>query len=917
MDLKNKLLKDIYDLSDKSEKPYAGVSEDLDSVKGIGSDIGSATLSVIKEILDGAGEDSLDGLKHRIKRAEELKKNLEKAQLGSEETGILNSCISRVTFAIESHIQQKRKILSAASGAISKITPQLGTAMLGMSYNNPVMQLAVMAGGKLSQIVKDKMQKNKESKDILKGDAKKLYSSSLSQAEEGSGSPSGEPPSPGPADDEFGPGVNPGAYGGLENFNNDGSSLVMESSAGYGKVGAEIASDVHFIAEELLLVIDGLKPLEQISNNIEKLVRASEEAAEAQDRLTLDNLESSAEGSLLPGGDMNKAGPAGEGKSGKGGLLGKVGGMLPDMKGLGKVASTAMGGLSKALFSGTTALVAGLVWATIDGVTGWLKSGDWGVGKIAGFIGGFFGGTGDNQVKRTIGNMGKWALIGAGIGSFIPVVGTAIGGLIGALIGGILGWIGGQNIAIFFDDFGTWITNSFTNGIDTIKNFIYDIWDFVKKMVNDALNVVDTIKMGIVGWVKSMADWLIDLLPDDMVPEALLKFSQGAGEKVKEYQGNIDRRNAENATMDEESKQRWQTLDDQKAQQQAEIAEKEKTRAEYKERVAENASTSLANPQTPGASAAAVAGGSEFISSETGKPVPSTGFDGKPSTNVAGPSEQSLSKDETKSAVLAELQAKGITDPNAQANILANLQAESNFKAQSENLNYSAKTLMKLYGPGSGNKVRVKSMEEAQAIVDRGPEAVGNLIYGGRMGNAANEGYKFRGRGLVQLTGKDNYTAMSKKLGIDLVNNPDLANDPQIAAKISAQYYADRKSKFNYNDITQVAKATGHAGGHQETLKRAGYAQSLKAEIASGKISADGVVSPESIKPDLQGASIVPASYNTVNKQSAQTAQAAPTIVNNVNNTSSVSNGGGQQQSRPNDTGTSSMRPTVLNAYRA
>ena len=110
MDLKNKLLKDIHDLSDKSEEPYSGVSEDLDSVKGVNSDIGTASLGVVKEILDGAPEDSLDGLKLRIKRIEELKKNLEKAQLGPEETGILSSCISRVSFALNSHIQQKRKV---------------------------------------------------------------------------------------------------------------------------------------------------------------------------------------------------------------------------------------------------------------------------------------------------------------------------------------------------------------------------------------------------------------------------------------------------------------------------------------------------------------------------------------------------------------------------------------------------------------------------------------------------------------------------------------------------------------------------------------------------------------------------------------------------------------------------------------
>lgn len=196
-------------------------------------------------------------------------------------------------------------------------------------------------------------------------------------------------------------------------------------------------------------------------------------------------------------------------------------------------------------------------------------------------------------------------------------------------------------------------------------------------------------------------------------------------------------------------------------------------------------------------------------------------------------SKEPMSAKETRSNLIKDLESQGITDKDAQANILANIKAESNFKPQSENLNYSAKTLMRLFGPGSGNKVRVKSMAEAQAIVDQGPEAVGNLVYGGRMGNKANEGFKYRGRGLVQLTGKNNYEEMGKKLGLDLVNNPDLANQPEIASKIAAQYYADRKNRFNYKDISQVAKATGHAGGQAETLKRAQYAQQIKMEMSS------------------------------------------------------------------------------------
>lgn len=190
------------------------------------------------------------------------------------------------------------------------------------------------------------------------------------------------------------------------------------------------------------------------------------------------------------------------------------------------------------------------------------------------------------------------------------------------------------------------------------------------------------------------------------------------------------------------------------------------------------------------------------------------------------------------SEVMGQLQKEGITDPKAVSNVMAQLQAESAFKPKSENLNYSPQTLMRLFGPGNegGNKVRVGSLEEAQAVVKRGPEAVGNLIYGGRMGNAPDEGFKYRGRGLVQLTGKENYDRIGEKLGIDLVSNPDLANDPKYAPQIAAAYYADRGKGKDLTDINQVSKITGHATGAAGNAQRAEYAQAFLGKIKGGQI---------------------------------------------------------------------------------
>ena len=94
------------------------------------------------------------------------------------------------------------------------------------------------------------------------------------------------------------------------------------------------------------------------------------------------------------------------------------------------------------------------------------------------------------------------------------------------------------------------------------------------------------------------------------------------------------------------------------------------------------------------------------------------------------------------------------------------------FKAIQENLNYGAKGLLgifKKYFP-----------TEAKALqYERKPEKIANLVYCSRMGNgdeASGDGYKFRGRGYIQLTGKNNYAAFGKAINEDITANPDLVS---------------------------------------------------------------------------------------------------------------------------------------------
>jgi putative chitinase len=125
-------------------------------------------------------------------------------------------------------------------------------------------------------------------------------------------------------------------------------------------------------------------------------------------------------------------------------------------------------------------------------------------------------------------------------------------------------------------------------------------------------------------------------------------------------------------------------------------------------------------------------------------------------------------------AVLAQ-----IPDTAAKFNITTNLRLahflaqcaheSGGFKAVTENLNYSADGLLKIFPKYFTNK-----LNESYA---RNPEKIASRVYASRMGNGdelSKDGFKFRGRGYIQLTGKDNYTKFTQFIGEDCVANPDL-----------------------------------------------------------------------------------------------------------------------------------------------
>ena len=141
----------------------------------------------------------------------------------------------------------------------------------------------------------------------------------------------------------------------------------------------------------------------------------------------------------------------------------------------------------------------------------------------------------------------------------------------------------------------------------------------------------------------------------------------------------------------------------------------------------------------------------------------------------------------------------GVNTPLRLAHFLAQTGHESGgFKITTENLNYSAKGLATIF--------KKYFTPESAAEYQRKPEKIANIVYANRMGNgnqASGDGYKFRGRGFIQLTGRDNYTAFGKSVGEDIANNADL-----VATKYPLLSAAWFWSKNKLNEIADQGNTT-------------------------------------------------------------------------------------------------------------
>ncbi len=157
------------------------------------------------------------------------------------------------------------------------------------------------------------------------------------------------------------------------------------------------------------------------------------------------------------------------------------------------------------------------------------------------------------------------------------------------------------------------------------------------------------------------------------------------------------------------------------------------------------------------------------------------------------------------SAFVATFLKYGITSQLRMAHFLAQISEETGgFTVFFENLNYTTASRLLQIFPKYFNSSNVNS------YVGK-PQSIANRVYANRLGNgneASGEGWKYRGRGLMQLTGKSNYQAYKAYSGVDVIANPDLAANINIALDIAGWFWhkADCNSAADANDIEAVTK---------------------------------------------------------------------------------------------------------------
>ena len=182
------------------------------------------------------------------------------------------------------------------------------------------------------------------------------------------------------------------------------------------------------------------------------------------------------------------------------------------------------------------------------------------------------------------------------------------------------------------------------------------------------------------------------------------------------------------------------------------------------------------------------------------------------------------------------------TNAHALAMACAQVQKECNFEPRSENMNYRVSTLQRVWPNRFGGSA---GKRKAETLVAGGPPAIANSVYGNRMGNGSAEtgdGFRYRGRGLIQITGTSNYRKYGGLAGVDIYNNADMANDPTVATKVAVAYLKSKSVDWTSADFnalgTQFKKAVGYAdAGGSNTASRIGLGKGFYQKIINNELT--------------------------------------------------------------------------------
>jgi putative chitinase len=408
-------------------------------------------------------------------------------------------------------------------------------------------------------------------------------------------------------------------------------------------------------------------------------------------------------------------------------------------------------------------------------------------------------------------------------------------------------------VSTFFEKIGNWFVEKF----ETIKGIFQPVFDFIGRVWEKFSAMIDEFKV----WLKpkvegAMKAPLVGSAVTKIVKSMGLDTFLGIGQKPQTVDPSEDA--AEKKKLERQQKE---------AQDTQRVREQEK-KAQYsgddeivrKRHGIQDKTTTMRAEE-----AKKPAGGGETApTTTTPTPAPTGGSKEKPPS----PSDSKPAKiggETGKSAMLKAMDQHKITDPTMRAAIMAQVGHESgNFTMLSENLNYSASGLTKIF-PKYFRDVDPKAYE-------RQPAKIADRVYGGRMGNGpegSGEGYKYRGRGFIQLTGKQNYT----KFGF--ASNPDSVSEPNNAAETAIKYMMGYKG--DWADIVKVTKFVN--GGTIGLEDRKKHFQEYMNDPKITKVGAAGTAT--------SGGAVSSASTELASGQRQQQKPSTPVVVNapTTNNT--------------------------------